>query len=193
MLLSLALSSVLISAQPSLAQLQVKEDATFNAICSAVVIEQAVHPLLVTEEHCLEEGKSYYADTVPLVEVYRKDGYVAFRAQGRASRWRPIRMSSLVPRAGERVYSAGYPYTEFYSATAGTVAGYSTHDGVDYIWMDLEVIGGMSGGAILDRRGHLLTLVRMVRTDGFGSPNGLAASGSPTSFAEFVAAARRKS
>ena len=179
------------SIQSSIAQLQTKaedEQATLQTHCSAVVLDG--RNFLLTEEHCILADKEMFVDGLPVKVVAQQNGLAVLEPRGRSSRWRGVRLREHPLAIGQQVFAAGHAYGSFFSVTTGRVAGFNEWEGI-YLWMDLEVIAGMSGGAIVDSDGRLVSLVRMSRPDGPFSPNGLAGSADPRHVREIVAAASR--
>lgn len=160
--------------------LQLMISGSLTVFCSAVTV--APH-LVVTEAHCIDglEEDQVYADGVPLTLVRRDEGLALLRARDTASlRWVP---ETLVPHlvvAGDPVRAVGWAFGQGETETRGVVAGTCLNGD---LFFDLTVIRGMSGGAIYDEHGHLITLVRGSMTDGQDT---LAFSPPPKALAHFL-------
>lgn len=150
-------------------------------VCTGVVVA----PMrVVTERHCLQHDHDEHQFLVGQFggRVIKEQGQVLLIALDRMDPlWRPLALADQRPKSGEAVVALGYAFgatTVF--ATLGTVAtdttpslGEADHPS-DELWFDLQLIGGMSGGAIVNGRGQLVSLNRGIRSDGWGSPNSLA-------------------
>jgi S1-C subfamily serine protease len=68
----------------------------------------------------------------------------------------PLR--AVKPGVGAEVYAMGSPFDPSLSATLskGIVSAYRTMDGLDFIQSDVNVMGGSSGGPLLDASGNVI-------------------------------------
>jgi hypothetical protein len=124
--------------------------------CSAVVVEHR----LLTASHCLRvaHGKVRIAgETWPASRQVRDLTlmYVEMPERGLLLRRTPLRV-------GEEVFVLGHALGEVEpTLRRGIIA--AVH--ADRVWLDLELLKGMSGGAVVDHEGRLIGLVKQVRYD----------------------------
>lgn len=142
--------------------------------CSATILTDK---LILTEAHCVPDAARIFVDDIEADVVVTQHDLVVLRPRQWKSSWRSIPVRRGGVEIGEPVFAFGFAFGEFLAATEGRVAGFNPTD-ADPLWMDLEVVGGMSGGPIVDSYGQLVTLVRCTRSDTFGSPSGFAGAAS---------------
>jgi serine protease Do len=70
----------------------------------------------------------------------------------------PLPLRAVKPEVGAEVYAMGSPFDPSLSATLskGIVSAYRTMDGLDFIQSDVNVMGGSSGGPLLDASGNVI-------------------------------------
>jgi len=145
--------------------------------CSGVIVQ--LRPVwILTEEHCLLDPYDkfdVYADGIRVKEVRRKDEVVLLTTvgsgMGRSDKWKAMEVRKDPPRPGTPVAALGY-WRDKYTVTAGISSTYGLNDRLAYF--NIELFAGMSGGAIVDDHGRLVSLVRGVEPDVPGSPNAVA-------------------
>ncbi len=175
--------AVIAKAKQAIVPVLVEPQATVppELICTGVVVA----PLrVVTEQHCLIHDDDEHRPWVgPFAgRVINRQGQVLLIALDQMDpAWRPLTLTDRRPMLGEPVAALGYAFaTSTLFVTIGTVAtevtpqiGEADHPN-DELWFNLQLIGGMSGGAIVNAKGQLVSLSRGIRSDGWGSPNSLA-------------------
>ncbi len=84
----------------------------------------------------------------------------------------PVR--GVRPAIGDEVYAVGSPMFEELSGTVskGIVSALRSFDGLEYIQSDVAIIGGSSGGPLLDERGNVIGVTVSGFTEG-EAPTGL--------------------
>ena len=157
----------------------------FVPICTGVVVA----PLrVVTEEHCLKELPQVFVSGLPARIIKEQNQAVLLGLDPpQPSSWRPIRVASARPRIGSPVMAIGYGFgtpqliiTIGHTATKASLPGFPEHESDD-VWFDLNAIGGMSGGPIVNAQGEVVSLTRGVMADGVPSPNSLTYGASTSS------------
>ncbi len=138
--------------------------------CTAVVVTEN---RLITEEHCLRGIKHFMVDGIPAHINVIENQIVLVTADRRGKNWKDVKLRWNPIKPGEPIAVVGYGFGDTKPIiTAGIYAGNN--------YFNTEAIVGQSGGAVVDRDGRLLTLVRSVRCDapeGFWSPNALLRGG----------------
>lgn len=144
--------------------------------CSGVVLQLIPQSYILTEQHCVDGQELIYADNQLLIEVARDHEYVLMRADTRHVNWFPLDVSEKDGQKGDSVQARGWAFGNFLAQTSGTIAGTFK----DELFLNLEVIRGMSGGPVVNAEGQLISLLRGVQSDSEDlrpSPNALAFSG----------------
>jgi hypothetical protein len=169
-------SAIYAKLKPSIAPMERYDEkfARYNTYCSAVVIGKT-HVL--TEDHCLLKGIT--VERHRFEKVGQAGTIVLLKTEGRASRWREITVRRSSAGAGLPVATLGYGLGgEAVTISVGVVSASMTYmsaipevDG--RILLDVNAIGGQSGGPIVDAQGRLISIVSAVVSDQEGSPNGL--------------------
>lgn len=154
-----------------------EHESIYRTFCSGVVVGSQ---LVLTEEHCLLGGITVERHAFSVVK--RAESLALLRTVGRSSTWRTLPIRREVAGYGEPVAAIGFGFGGQQPVlTAGVVAGPNMHGAIapsinDHLLLDINLISGQSGGAIVDREGRLVTVVSGVHTDGSGAPNALAVS-----------------
>jgi S1-C subfamily serine protease len=151
-------------------------------ICSATVVAK---DLVLTAGHCIPRDGSAVEVGGRHAEVVRANpvldlALLAGSFPGPAVQIRPaeIRKGEVVALVG---YGLGGPDPRWCFGRVSDVRG-GVGPFTDRIWLDLTVVAGQSGGAVIDVDGHLVTIIQM-RVGGNGY---LAAGALPESLREFV-------
>lgn len=174
--------SVVSGARHQVVELQIQKphdpQGTLVTFCSGVVVQLRPEVRILTEEHCLVDPYDkfdIYADGIRVVELRRKYELVLLTTAGsgigRSDKWEAMPIRRDPPRPGTPVAALGYGFGQF-MLTTGHLAGYDLDERIAYF--NMELFAGMSGGAIVDDKGRLVSLVRGVEPDVPGSPNAVA-------------------
>ena len=184
-------SAVFEKVAPSVVKIQhVRNDAKdYITHCSGVVIALIPEPLILTAKHCIVMPEEYqaeitnifYADQVPLEQVAELGEYVLMVTTDSTwvPSWTPIQVRKAPLVIGEPVAAIGHGFgSDHLMITAGIISGFDLIPGdpelgTNGTYMDLQAIGGQSGGAIVDANGELVSIMWMFISDGFMSPTGL--------------------
>ena len=145
--------------------------------CSAVVLTPIT---ALVSEHCTDEdhGVRLWLDGVPVVWVSKPSvGMQVARAAIPGRACVPVRVRRTDVREGESVWAVGYAFGDSRSTvTRGIVAHARAFDedrDQDHLrhetWFDLTLVPGMSGGAIVDDDGQLISLNQGVYSPMLGS------------------------
>lgn len=144
--------------------------------CSGVVLQLVPQAYILTEQHCVDGQELIYADNQLLIEVARDHEYVLMRAASSKSTWYPLHITQNDVKRGDSVHARGWAFGKFLAQVNGAVAGMFE----DELFLNLEVIRGMSGGPVVNEEGQLISLLRGSQSDNENnqpSPNALAFSG----------------
>jgi S1-C subfamily serine protease len=153
----------------SVVPLQIKNASQqLVTICTAVVVAAQT---LLTEEHCIMPKKETFADAIPVTPVHVEKELVILKATGRQREWKSIEIRREPLRRGESIAVVGYGFSLYMPlVTVGVVAVREDpavlvrlRDEGDLF--DVTAVRGQSGGAIVDSRGRLVSLVRSVIPD----------------------------
>lgn len=120
--------------------------------------------LVITNEHVIEDINNIL---IELFDQSKYEGELLFADEEvdiavikiNATGLQYFEMSLAVsPPIGTNVYALGYPLNENYSVTSGIVSANVTEDGtgVKLVQTDAALNPGNSGGALIDRDGHLI-------------------------------------
>lgn len=140
--------------------------------CSGVCI----HPrgVILTVKHCnLKEREQVKLDGKVVwarwkYECEERDGPVIYLVEGGRTNYPYLKLGSTSPKPGDKVYSLGYPgwwNHNFYMFTEGVARGYAKYEGVNYLWTKQRILGGNSGGPLVNAKGEVVGLVARSRND----------------------------
>jgi hypothetical protein len=124
--------------------------------CSAVVVEHR----LLTATHCMNVAEGIVRVGGRVVATSRQVSDLTLLLTIMPQRGLRLRRTSL--QVGEEVYVLGHALGEAEPTLRRGILA-AVHS--DRVWLDLELLEGMSGGAVVDRDGRLIGLVKQVRFD----------------------------
>lgn len=101
------------------------------------------------------------------------------RAEENEWKWYDIKFADRMPRLGDDVFTVGNPLIAEFHISWGKI---SNLDEEGYLWMDMNVQPGNSGGPIFNIHGELVGLVNSVlaQPSGSGKPIGIGISRGPS-------------
>lgn len=152
-LVAVAAVNVYAAVRPAVLPLGDDVDPIF---CSAVVVEHR----LLTATHCMDVAEGIVRVGGRVVAASRQVSDLTLLLTIMPQRGLRLRRTSL--RVGEEVYVLGHALGEPEPTLRRGILA-AVHS--DRVWLDLELLEGMSGGAVVDRDGRLIGLAKQVRFD----------------------------
>jgi S1-C subfamily serine protease len=146
-----------------------EERARYQTMCSGVVVGSQD---VLTVEHCLSQpGLIVTVERHPFSVEEKVGTLVRLRTIGRSNTWRALPIRRHAVRTGDAIATIGYGLggdqlliTAGHVATT-TLANSIFDDITGRLILNMELIVGQSGGAVVDSRGRLVSLADFVLTD----------------------------
>lgn len=159
----MAWAAIVAQTSRSVVPVQTIVNGEMRTVCSAVVVGVQ---RLVSEEHCFADDNPRWVSGIPVTVTKTEEEIVLLEAADHYAGWRPIEVRRDPLEPGENIAAVGYGMGfDHPMVTTGVVAIVNDHS----VWsavgkkvnvFAIESIRGQSGGAIVDSKGRLVSLVR---------------------------------
>lgn len=125
--------------------------------CSGVIYKvENNHTFVLTAKHCLHVSEEVYVDTLPVVLSIAStdDDLAVMIAEGILPKKTPVTISERDLAIGEQMFHVGYP-----KGIELRLAGVVDRTTKDWVWGQILVVHGCSGGPIFNVNGELTGIV----------------------------------